>query len=250
MRVLVLSPVTLDTPRSISFATVQLIQSIADLGHQVDVLCCQQGSTLLSRTSPGNLATDCAYAIQRWRAHSLLLRKWLYYPARRQVQLIHSIDGTVVPAAMCQMLFGIPFVHSMFNAQSDEYDISRQSQFYRASGWELWASARSLGVFVHCQSLAELAVRRNRNVPVIRADLTRVDSTESHRTQSIENWPTTGEQVVMYVGEIGRDQRLLLDAFTYLVHYRANVKLILIGGSLRDVKRGQARAQTLGIANR
>lgn len=250
MRVLVLSPFTLDTPRSTSYATVQLVQSLADLGHQIDVLCCTRESSHHSRLTGRSIAADSADVIRRWGAHSKLLQQWLRYPARRQVQLIHSIDSTVVPAAMCRMLFGIPFVHSMFNSRSNQHGKWRQSRLNWTPDWETWGAACSLGIIVHCQSLAELAAKRHRNLPVIRADVAGLNSTEANRTASIEDWSTAGEQTVMYVGEIGRDQQLLLDAFTYLAHHRSDVKLVIIGGSPHDIRNCKRRVHTLGIADR
>lgn len=237
-----LADAPLAASRGVSWATLQLLQRLMDMGHQVDVIAARH--VLGGRVNWPWWRCQQAWAGWRlgWQA--------THFPALRQVDLLHSVDGTLITTCLCSRALRLPFVHAMFSAEESAESASGPSDS-AASTWEAWAIRQTAGVVVFSQSLEDRIAAYTRDLPVIRSEWIYQQAAQPGPCAPEKNrLCPTGERMAIYVGDLGRDYHLLLDAFWYAHHKMPQLRLLAIGGSDRDVRRAIHHAKALGIQER
>jgi glycosyltransferase involved in cell wall biosynthesis len=264
MRVLMLAPHPVYAPRGTPISVFNRCRALCALGHRVTLVTYPigrsvpvEGLTYHRAWCPGFRRVDVGPSFAKLvldgavAARSLL--EGLAGRGRFDVVHAHEEAGLFAPAAA--RLAGAPFVYDMGNDWAvvlGNYGLGDAHPAVRAARLlERWVLRRAAAVIAQFPSLAQ-AVRDASGTPVETVYNVSLDpdpdpgAVEGFRRR----WSPAGERVVLYTGTLEPYQGIptLLDAVAQLVPGRHDLRLVIAGGTERQVEATRRRAVDLGVA--
>lgn len=268
MRILFIAPQPFYEDRGTPIAVRNLVETLGNLGHWVDLMTYNLGrdvalpNTRILRTPWTPIRqVGAGFTWKKLPLDLLLqLRCENQFYARRY-DVVHAVEeGAYMAMLMKYFFYRVPYVFDMDSSIPDQL----------AGKGPLWhpmrpffqlvedlAVAGSLCVVTMCRALTESTRKRHprkqvfqlEDPPVLPGGVrTREDALPLRRKLGIAD----DESVVLYMGNFSSYQGvdLLLDAFARVASNHSRARLLLLGGTDRDVAAMKALAERLGIGAR
>jgi glycosyltransferase involved in cell wall biosynthesis len=260
MNVLILAPQPFYQQRGTPIAVRMLAETLASLGHQVDLLAYREGADI---AIPG-------VALHRI-PHLPLVRNvppgpsWKKFPSdlamffsalrlvrSKQIHLIHAVEESAFLAMALKVLFSVPYVYDMDSSLAeqtmDKWKLPRLAG--RMLEWmESLAIRHSMGVVAVCKALEERAraCAPHHLVHCIE-DVTLLQPAAGQAPNLRDELGISGP-LVLYVGNLESYQGidLLLETFAAARTRCSGARLVVIGGTVAHIDHYRRRSATLGI---
>ena len=262
MNILVLAPQPFYENRGTPIATRQLLQTLSDEGHTLDVLTYHIGQNLSIprcriyriRRIPGIRRMPAGPSLKKMICDIVMLFTLIGMLMRRRWDVIHAVEESVFMALFVKFFFRIPYVYDMDSSLplqlSEKY--AALCLILKPLTWmEALAVRNSVGVVAVCAALEERAAQHSPETPIVRIEDTSLLQDVSGDEDLGRALSITGPRV-MYVGNLERYQGidLLLDAFVHVFHRVSDAHLIVIGGSAEHIKKYRKKAASFEVASR
>ncbi len=260
LRILLLLPHPFFQLRGTPIAERNLLEVLADRGHELQVLTYHEGEAVaipgvtIHRIAriPGIRAIPPGYSWKKLPSDAALFFKAVRLVRRFRPHLIHAVEEAVFVAAALRRLFGIPYVYDMDSSLSEQMvDRFPSLRVVRGVFQRLERSGigRSTGVLAVCPALAELAREMGQegtHVGLVE-DTTLIPV--HHDPHGAESPDPGSTRTILYIGNLESYQGidLLLDSFSSVVDRVPSARLRIIGGSDNRIRQYRDRARELGI---
>lgn len=265
LKILVLAPQPFYIERGTPIAVRLLVRTLAELGHDVDLLTFHEGRDVdlgaarliriwalpVRDIGPGlsmkKVVCDLAMSI-----------KLLSLLRRRRYDLIHAVEESAFMAAIAGKLLDIPYVYDMDSSLPEQIGAQHRLPGPLKGlflGLEAAVIRGSTGVAAVCQALADRVgeVGYDKPVALLRdishlgeADPPSDDITDLRRELSIEG------PILLYVGNLEPYQGidLMLEAFARMASEEPDPHLVIIGGALEHRRSYGTKSKALGLDGR
>lgn len=262
MKVLILAPQPFYQPRGTPIAVRMLAETLARLGHGVDLLAFHEGEDVdmgpvcLHRSPriPGISNIRPGFSVKKVLCDAVMFLKVITMCLRSRYDVIHAVEEAAFMAWFAGKLSKTPYVFDMDSSMPAQI-----SDKYRLPQWvvrmmeaaEGFVIRRSSGVVAVCKSLETLARSHAPEVPVLRLEDVSL-LTDCETTEDLRKSRGIVGGLVLYVGNLEGYQGidLLLDSFAIACGRCAALDLVVIGGAEADIERCRRRAVEHGIENR
>ncbi len=268
MRILFIAPQPFYEDRGTPIAVRNLVETLGTLGHSVDLMTYHLGrdvalpNTRILRTPWTPIGhVGAGFTWKKLPLDLLLqLRCEEQFYARRY-DLVHAVEeGAYMAMLMKYFFYRVPYVFDMDSSIPDQ--LAEKGPLWRSLRpffqlVENLAVAASLCIVTMCRALTESARKRHprkqvfqlEDPPVLPGGVrTREDALPLRRKLGIAD----DERVVLYMGNFSTYQGvdLLLQAFARVARTHDRARLLLLGGTDRDVASMKSLADRLGIGAR
>ena len=268
MRILFIAPQPFYEDRGTPIAVRNLVETLGNLGHSVDLMTYHLGrdvalpNTRIFRTPWTPIRhVGPGFTWKKLPLDLLLqLRCENQFYARRY-DVVHAVEeGAYMAMLMKYFFYRVPYVFDMDSSIPDQLAEKGLLWHPMRPFFQLvedLAVAASLCVVTMCGALTESTRKRHprkqvfqlEDPPVLPGGVrTRQDALPLRRKLGIAD----DESVVLYMGNFSSYQGvdLLLDAFARVASKHSCARLLLLGGTDRDVAAMKALADRLGIGQR
>lgn len=261
MRILVAAPQPYYAERGTPIAVRLLAQSLADMGHDVDLLVYGYGidpgdagvRIIRSARLPGVSEIPIGFSAKKLFADIPFSLKLLWLSIRRRYDVIHAVEEAVYPALLAGAFRRTKVVYDMDSSLADQLAASggplrRLQPFF--SVLERFAIRRSAQVVAVCDELVNeaRAVKADRDVHAL-YDVPNIDArVDAADVDDLRGGLPPNQTVALYVGNLERYQGidLLLESLVPLKR-RSDLSVVVVGGSEAHVGQYQELAQQLGV---
>ena len=269
MRILLIAPQPFFAQRGTPINVRQMAQTLCEAGHEVHLATYPMGEPV---HIPG-LVIHRALAILgvrtvpigfSWRKVALdvvlAMRVWTLIAGRR-FNVVHAVEESVFFALPAARARGIPVIYDLDSWMSDQLAYGgrvKNKSFLKLLRWlERRALRRSSLAITVSASLSEAVHSLEPSVRVAQIEDCPLD--EALRAPELSNVATLRERfgigqrkAIVYTGNLESYQGidLLLDAFARVAGARADVVLVVVGGSSPRIASTRARAAALGVGER
>jgi len=261
MKILILAPHPFFQNRGTPIAVRMLAESLADMGHQIDILTYHEGEDLKDNRIrifripglPGIQGLRPGFSWKKIVCDALMMAVLPWVLRRQRYDILHATEESVFLALLVKKLKGVPYVYdmdsSLVHQMTDKYPFL--SRLYPLMAWfEGQAVRHSDGVLAVCRALEELALRYAPYQRVVRLeDASLLGGDHEQGIDLRERFGFSGPSVV-YVGNLERYQGidLLIEGFAATETRESH--LVIIGGSVEDIRRYGEKASGLGVGGR
>jgi glycosyltransferase involved in cell wall biosynthesis len=268
MRILFIAPQPFYEERGTPMATRNLVETLGGLGHEVDLATYHLGRnvplpntrilrtpwTPIRRIGPG-------FSLKKLPLDVLLqlLCENQFYCRRYDV--VHAVEEAAYMAMLMKYFFyRVPYVFDMDSSIPDQ--MAAKNRVCRAIQpfFQLvddCAIAASLCVVTMCRALTDATRQRHprkqvftlEDPPVLPGGVrTRDEAMPLRRTLGVAD----DERAVLYMGNFSSYQGvdLLIEAFAHVAAHHKNARLIMLGGTGREIAAMRAVAQRCGVGPR
>ncbi|MGD0703828.1 MAG: glycosyltransferase [Trebonia sp.] len=263
MRVLMLAPEPVYTPRGTPIAVLNRCRALTALGQEVDLVTYPFGEDVavdglrFVRTPrpPGLRRVKIGPSLAKLPLDALLLLTAGRELRRRHYDFIHTVEEAGVAGWLLHAISGVPYVHDV---HSDMITVLRDYGFGRRHPVVLlarWLERRVLGsakvVIVNFPGLVPVVTAQVPDKPVHMINCWplgyRVDHDISEKLRS--DWGTAGP-LILYAGSFEPYQGLpmLLEAMAVVRKSLPRARLVLVGGRPDQVAEITRQAAQLGVA--
>jgi glycosyltransferase involved in cell wall biosynthesis len=265
LRILMIAPQPVFTPRGTPFSVVHRCRALIRLGHEVDLVTYPfgedpgvEGLRILRCRRPlgvhgvpvgpsvRKLRTDLALAVTSWKT-----------AMRGSYDMIHTHEEAGVLGVMLRRRLKLPHLYDMHSSLPQQFhNFGRYdyrpvvSVFERLERFMLDSSD---GLIVICDSLGDRAREVGYEGPMQLIENTldfEVGADTANRVPELRERLQLGEgPVVVYTGTLERYQGLdlLLEAIPRVARMLPSVRFLIVGGSAEDSAALGARAAELGV---
>ncbi len=261
MRILVLAPQPFFTGRGTPIAVRLLLETLADRGHELDVIVFAEGEDVtiggctLSRVPalPGTRQMAPGFSLKKAVCDGVLTGMAAWKLIRRRYDVIHAVEEAAFIAMTLGPIFRVPYVYDIDSSIPEQI-----SDKFRIPSWlrhaldaaERLAIRRSVGAITCCRALEDIVRRHAADVPVQTVeDVPLVEA-------AVEEEPPVdcrfSEPVAMYVGNLEPYQGvgLLIDGFAEAARAGTALRLVLIGGTEVHIAEYRQQAARRGVAEK
>ena len=261
MRVLYVAPHPFYTERGSPIATRLMVETLLDLGHEVELLVYHEGDDInhdgltLHRIAslPGIHDVPIGLSVRKLVCDVWLARTFTKLVRTGRFDVIHAGEEAAYLAYLLRRLHRRPYVIDMDSSVPDQIEES----FPRLGPWlrplrelDRRTMRQAVAVTAVGEHLAGIARRARdaRDVHVIR-DVADFDGSPAARDYRDDLHLDPAVSVGLYVGNLEPYQgiELLLDS---VARIELPVVLVIIGGSLPSIERYRRRATQMGIDSR
>lgn len=262
MKVLLLAPQPFYQPRGTPIAVRMLAQSLANAGHEVDLLVFNEGEDvempgvrlIRSPRIPFMGGVRPGFSIKKLFHDAGMFLRVVGLRFGKRYDVIHAVEESVFMALVVGFLSRTPYLYDMDSSLAAQMDEKLGlPRFIRRvfDGFEAVAIRRSVGVVAVCKALEEIARRVAPKVPILRLEdvsLLDHDATGDDLRVLLE----IDGPIVLYVGNLERYQGidLLLEAFAIASDEHPTLSLVIIGGIPEHIAAYDAKAEALGVGGR
>ncbi|MBW2041959.1 MAG: glycosyltransferase family 4 protein [Deltaproteobacteria bacterium] len=263
MNILLIAPHPFYQHRGTPIAVKLVITVLSGTGHHLTLLTLPEGEDPkipncrilrvpripgVSRIKPGFSWKKGIYDIILLHQTTLLLHRSPY-------DLLHTVEEAAFIGVYAKKRFGIPFVYDMDSSLSDQLvemypGLSVFSSLFRFLEKRL--IRESAGVLPVCRALED-RVKRVAPEKVIQRleDISLLDFNGMPQ-DAAETLTITGKPVIMYIGNLEKYQGidLLINAFRIASSGFPDARLVIVGGTKRDVARYQKICRDKGFADK
>lgn len=262
MRILVLAPQPFYQPRGTPIAVRMLVKTLAEAGHEVDLLTYHEGESVpLGGAQVHRIASlpfveniTPGFSLKKVICDVVMAIRAAQMARRNEYDVIHAVEEASFIARGLRGLTRTPYVFDMDSSMpqqiANEYPAARPFRPLMEA-MEAWAIRSSAATVVVCKALEDRVREAAPDTPVLRLeDVSMLDDTEVEedlrRDYSVEG------AMIMYVGNLKSYQGidLLIDAFRLVCERDDEAHLVIIGGSDEHIDQYQAQAADRGVAER
>lgn len=263
MNILLIAPHPFYQHRGTPIAVKLVITVLSELGHYVTILTLPEGEDPavpgcrilrvpripgISGVKPGFSWKKGIYDIVLFHQAARMLRRSPY-------DLLHAVEESAFIGVYAKKRFGIPFVYDMDSSLSDQLMETHPGLSVFSSLFRFLEKAlirESAGVLPVCRALED-RVKRVAPKKVIQRleDISLLDFNAMPQ-DAAETLTIPGKPVVMYIGNLEKYQGidLLINAFRIASPGFPSARLVIVGGTDRDVARYQKICRDKGIADK
>jgi glycosyltransferase involved in cell wall biosynthesis len=269
MRILLIAPQPFFAQRGTPINVRQMVQTLSEAGHEVHLATYPMGEPVAmprlvihrALPIPGVRTVPIGFS---WRKvaldASLALRVWVLLAGRR-FDVVHAVEESVFFALPIARMRRIPVIYDLDSWMSDQLayggTVRNPAILRLLRRMERAALRRSRLAITVSASLSDVVHEMEPGVPVAQIEDSPMDEAlrapDPARVASLREIFGVGERrAIVYTGNLERYQgiELLLLAFARVAPVRADVALVLVGGSSAQIDDGRARAASLGISDR
>jgi len=265
MRILMLAPEPVFTPRGVPIAVVNRCRALTALGLQVDLVTYPMGQDVavpglrFVRTPglPGLHQVKIGPSLAKLPLDALLLWTAARQLRRCRYDVIHTVEEAGVAGWLLRAIFRVPYVHDvhsdLVNVLGD-YGFGRRHPVVLFTRWvERHILAGAKAVIVNFPGLAPIVTAQVADAPVHLIDCLplgdRVDPAFSDKLRG--SWGRD-RPVILYVGSFEPYQGLplLLEAMAAVRDSLPEALLVLVGGRPEQVTEVTRQVGHLGLAER
>lgn len=262
MRILVLAPQPFFQQRGTPIAVRALVETLAGLGHELDLLVFHEGESIempgvtlhRTRVLPGIRNIAPGFSIRKMISDVAMLRQAIRLVRRNSYDLIHAVEEGVFLARLLHRMTGIPYLYDMDSSLSEELAVQFRlppAVVRVLESLENRAIRHSLGVIAVSAALEDRILQIAPDKPVLRLE-------DFSHLQPVESGPDLRRElgidgaILLYVGNFQPYQGidLLLETFARVAPRRPDAHLVLVGGATRLIRRYVRRTRALGIDHR
>ncbi len=263
MKILVLAPQPFYQLRGTPIAVRMLVETLAELGHEVDLLVFHEGEDLempgvsLHRSPAppwvGNVGPG--FSVKKLLCDAAMTMKAARMAWRGRYDMIHAVEEAVFMAWLAGRLTRTPYVFDMDSSMPEQI-----ADKYRLPRWlhrlmdrfEAFAIRGSAGVVAVCRALEDRVRDQAPGTPVVRLEDVSLLDDKAETEEDLRHSLRLGGEVILYVGNLESYQGidLLVESFALAAEQRDGFDLVVIGGTADDVARYGDRAANLGVAGR
>lgn len=268
MRILVLAPQPFYVERGTPIAVDLLVRTLADAGHEVDLLAFHLGATpsyanvtvhRIPRV-PFVRAVGPGLSAPKLLLDGLFAASLVRLLATRRFDVIHAVEESVFLASLLAPLVRVPYVYDMDSSLADQVlakvpRLRLLAPALRAA--ERAAVRRSAVVAPVCDDLARRAEADGARRVVLLRDVSLLPdgpapSPGARADLRADLGAGPADTLVLYVGNLEPYQGidLLLDGLGRAAAEDAALRLAIAGGTPADVERYRRRAEAAGLAGR
>jgi len=264
MKILLVAPQPFYTPRGTPIAVRLLVESLCEMGHQVDLLVYHAGEDIqipgmrLIRAGrpPGIRHVPIGISVQKLICDVWLVSRMIGLLRRNRYDVVHAVEEAIFPAALFNLFARRrKLVYDMDSSLSDQLtDKWRLLKPLRGLFEKLERSVvrQASATFAVCEDLAA-KVRPwvgEQRVTVL-PDVPIGGDADGAQVESLRAIVGSDAPLGLYVGNLERYQGidLLIESMTELAS-DMQFKMVVIGGEPADVERCRARATALGVVHR
>lgn len=261
MRVLVAAPQPYYAERGTPIAVRLLAKSLAEMGHDVDLLVYGYGTdpsdpgvrVLRSARLPGVSEIPIGFSAKKLLADVPFSLRLLWLNVRRRYDVIHAVEEAIYPALFAGAIRRSQVVYDMDSSLADQLAASgglRRRLKPLFSWLERFAIRRSAQVVAVCDELvvearsvkSDADVHALYDVPNIEAD---VDASE---VDDLRSASPSDQTLALYVGNLERYQGidLLLESLVPLA-LKSSLSVVIVGGSDAHIAYYREKACDLGV---
>jgi len=259
MRILVLAPQRCFQQRGTPIAVRALVETLAGLGHQLDLLVFHEGESIevpgvtlyRTRVLPGVRNISPGFSIRKMISDVAMLLQAIRLVRRDSYDLVHAVEEGAFLARFLQRMTGIPYVYDMDSSLSEELGVQLRlpSAVIRVlESLENRAVRHSLGVIAVSAALEERVLEIAPDKPVLRLE-------DFSHLQPVESGPDLRRElgidgaILLYVSNFLAYQRIAprLEPFARVLPRRPDAHLVLIGGSAKRTRRYVRKSRALAI---
>lgn len=263
MKILMVAPQPFYQERGTPIAVRLLVESLCDLGHEVDLLVYHDGKDISipgariirAGKPPGVGRVPIGISWQKIVCDLWLIVAMVGLLRRNRYDVIHAVEEAIFPAVFFNLFTRRKLVYDMDSSLSDQLTDKWRllKPLHKVFEWFERATVRqTTAVLAVCEDLA-VKVRPwvGENRVVVLPDVPVGDADVKEPVESLR--AVTGPDAVigLYVGNLERYQGidLLLDGLEKLPR-SVNIQVVIIGGDPAHVQHYRERAQSMGIADR
>jgi glycosyltransferase involved in cell wall biosynthesis len=264
LKILLVAPQPFYALRGTPIAVRQVVETLCQAGHQVDLLVYHAGEDIqipgmrLIRAGrpPGVGHVPCGISVQKLVCDLWLISRMVGLLRRNRYDVVHAVEEAVFPAALMNRLSRGPrLIYDMDSSLSEQLtDKWRALKPLRRLFETLERSVvrRSDATLAVCEELAD-KVRpwTDADRVTVLPDVPDCGEPVGAQVESLRDRVPAGGVLGLYVGNLEGYQGvdLLLDGLA-LVEPEMGFCLIVIGGEERDIERYRARAASLSLEGR
>lgn len=263
MRVLMLAPEPIYTPRGTPIAVLNRCRALTALGHQVDLVTYPVGADvaisglrfLRTPRPPGLRQVKIGPSLAKLPLDALLLWVAARQLLRCRYDVIHTVEEAGVAGWLLRAIFRLPYLHDVHSDLATvlgEYGFGRRHPVMLLARWlERHVLGNAKVIIVNFPGLVPLVTAQAPRTPVhVLRSLTfghRADPVVSGKLR--DSWGRD-RPVILYTGSFEPYQGLplLLEAMALVRDRRPQALLVLVGGRPEQVTEIERLAARLGIA--
>ena len=261
LRILVLAPQPFFTDRGTPIAVRLLLETLAERGHQLDVLVFAEGEDVVIPgctftrvpSIPGTRHMSPGFSVKKAVCDAALTLIAAGKLARRRYDVIHAVEEAAFIAMALGPIFRVPYVYDMDSSIPEQI-----SDKFRIPAWvrsglitaERMAVRGSVGAITCCRALEDIIHRHAPDLPVqTLEDVTLIDTRVGEEPPADCRFE---EPLAMYVGNLEPYQGvgLLIDGFAEAAGAATKWRLVIIGGTEAHIAEHRDRAAERGVEER
>ncbi len=267
MRVLVLAPQPFFVERGTPIAVRLLVRTLADLGHDVDLLTFHEGSEAdlggarLHRTwaVPGIRNIGPGLSAKKIVCDAALTAKSVAMIRRRRYDVIHAVEEAAFLATVLGRVFDIPFVYDMDSSLPEQISdrLPLPDPMIRLmETFEAAAIRSSSGVVAVCQALVDRVGAVDPAKPVVLLqDISLLEKSppeDVDRVTDLRKELAIDGALLLYVGNLEPYQGidLMVESFAIVASREERSCLVVIGGDDADIRSYRRKTRELGVQDR
>ena len=262
MRILVLAPQPFFTLRGTPIAVRMLLDTLADGGHDIDVITFAEGESLEMDGVRFHRVPDISllrgirpgFSLKKSICDLMMAAMVVRRLATERYDVIHAVEEMAYVAHWLRPFFGVPYVFDIDSSipqQLDEKYTLRRPLLAGLEWIERRALRRAVAALACCPALEEVARKAAPDLPVTTlTDVSLLDGAIVAQEDVDASQARFDDPVVMYVGNLEHYQGLdlLMEGFALALPKR-RMQLVIIGGSNEDIERYRTKAEALGIGD-
>ncbi len=260
MNILLLAPQPFFQNRGTPIAVRLLSEVLAKAGHHICLLTYHEGehveipNVTIHRIPAVFGLSDIrtGFSFKKIICDTMMLCMCFRIVCKTRFDLVHAVEESVFIAMFTKFFFGIPFVYDMDSSLSQQMT-DKHRIFLPIRGVlesiEKIAAKYSSGIVVVCKSLENIARKyAPNNLLVCLEDISLLDG-ESRYCEKLYDSLKINGSIIMYVGNLEKYQGidLLLGSFKLVLDKIADAHLVIVGGSVEDIKAYEGLSSQLGI---
>lgn len=264
MNILMLAPHPFYADRGTPIAVRQLLETLSQQGHTIDVLTYHVGEDIsiagvtIHRIGKPLLINDVPIgpSIRKAVCDLWMLFKTLSLASRRRYDLVHAVEESAFIAELLRCRWGLPYVYDMDSLLSLQMR-EKSALLWPAAKLFAWLEKRSIrrsvGVLAVCPALVDQAMKHHpKHLVELLPDVPMADRTDAEPGALPETLTEAPGVRVMYVGNLQSYQGvgLLLEAFGQIAGDCPDATLLIVGGTPADIAAHRQRVQSLSDQGR
>ena len=264
MRILMVSPHPVYSPRGTPISVLNRCRALAELGHEVDLVTYPMGEDVpvpglryMRARVPGIKTVAVGLSWRKVPLDLAVLAKatWTMVVHRRRYQVLHTHEEAGVLGLVARAA-GLPHVYDMGNelaVVARNYGLGDRHPLTRLAAWAERRIVRSSDVVIaHFPSIRTSVSAWAPAVPVEVVFNVPLEGGPDARLTSLfrSQWTPDGRPVVLYTGTLERYQGLeeLVEAMADPAVRAAKPRLVVVGGAPKQVEALRSRAEARGLS--
>jgi glycosyltransferase involved in cell wall biosynthesis len=262
MKLLLLAPHPFFQERGTPIAVRMLASVLGAHGYEIDLLTFHEGEDVempncrILRTRARSWARNIrpGFSLKKVACDLRMLSRARVLARENRYDAVHAVEESVFIARSLKRAFRLPYVYDMDSSLAEQ--MMEKYPLLRPLGgilrfFEKRAVRGSSGVVAVCRILEERAKRLDPGKPVLRLEDIPLPGDRAAGREDLRGELAIPGPIVLYVGNLEHYQGigLLLESFRIAAAGHPDARLVVIGGSPRDIASCTAAAGRLGIGS-